>query len=71
MEALVIENQIVALILLCLAVFRIYLEVIGFNFASLPITKKLPKEQQVLFHKYGFYFSLGYFVLFAPEYLLS
>lgn len=64
-------NETLTLLLLSLAVFRIYLEVVGFNFAKLPITSLMPEASRVKFHKMGFYFSLGYFVLFAPSYLLS
>lgn len=64
-------NETLTLLLLSLAVFRIYLEVVGFNFAKLPLTAKMPEGSRVKFHKMGFYFSLGYFVLFAPSYLLS
>ncbi len=60
------ETEIITFILLCLAVFRIYLEVVGFDFSRLPLTKML--NRPVKFHKYGFYFSLGYFFLFAPGY---
>ena len=56
---------------LILSVFRIYLEVVGFDFAKLPMSAKVPKEQRIKFHKFGFYMSIGYFVLFAPEYLLA
>jgi hypothetical protein len=52
-------------------VFRIYLEVVGFDFTKLPITKSMPPGGAVKLHKYGFYFSIGYFMLFAPGYLLS
>ncbi|MBY0515484.1 MAG: hypothetical protein K2P81_01145 [Bacteriovoracaceae bacterium] len=59
-------------ICLGLAVLRIYLEVINFDFARLPVTSKMmPKEQAQRFHKMGFYFSLGYFITFAPGMLLS
>jgi hypothetical protein len=63
-------EQNITFICLCLAVFRIYLEVIGFNFGKLPLTAKLPVEKQTHIHKTGFYLSLGYFILFAPSYLL-
>lgn len=66
----VFENEVFVLIFLVLSVFRIYLEVIGYDFNSLPMTKKMIKNPEK-FHKYGFYFSIGYFVLFAPTYLLT
>ena len=56
---------------LILSVFRIYLEVVGFDFSKLPMTGKLPQGSQLTFHKFGLYMSIGYFVLFAPEYLLA
>lgn len=57
---------------LLLAVFRIYLEVINFDFTRLPLTARLlPRPEQQRFHKMGFYFSLGYFITFAPQMLLS
>jgi hypothetical protein len=65
-----LTNQTFNVVLLCLAVFRIYLEVIGFKFTELPIAKRMGQEQSQKFHKMGFYFSLGYFVLFAPTYLI-
>ena len=60
-------------IILCLAlsVFRIYLEVVGYNFARLPLTSRLPLDAQKKIHKYGFYMSVLYFVSFSPEILLS
>jgi hypothetical protein len=66
-----IDQRIFILICLILSVIRIYLEVVGFNFANLPISKKLPSEQVKSFHKYGLYMSIGYFILFAPGFLLS
>ncbi len=57
---------------LLLAVIRIYLEVISFDFARLPVTVRLMGAQEAQrFHKMGFYFSLGYFITFAPGMLLS
>jgi hypothetical protein len=67
-------NSTLTFILLCLAVFRIYLEVIDFDFSSLPIGRQVAKvygQQHVgNFHRYGFYLSVGYLILFAPTYLL-
>jgi len=71
MKQTFLDNQVLILICLCLSVFRIYLEVIGFNFAKLPISKAMPEQSRQNLHKWGFYFSIGYFFLFAPEYLLS
>jgi hypothetical protein len=65
-----LTNQTFNLLLLSLAVLRIYLEVVGFQFSKLPLTSRLHPEQAQKFHKMGFYFSLGYFILFAPSYLI-
>ncbi len=65
-----LNNDLLILICLCISVFRIYLEVIKFDFAKMPLAKHFG-ETMVKFHKYGFYMSLGYFVLFAPSFLLS
>ena len=57
---------------LSLAVFRIYLETISYDFAKLPLTGHLmSKEKAVRFHRWGFYLSVLYFITFAPEMLLA
>lgn len=65
----------VVIVLLILASVRIYLEIINFKFSALPVTKSLAKrnspKQLERFHKSGFYFSVGYILLFAPQVLLS
>jgi hypothetical protein len=66
-----INKPEVIVVCLALSVFRIYLEVIGFNFARLPLTAQLPQDVQKKIHKYGFYISVLYFVSFSPEILLS
>ncbi len=58
------------LLCLCLAVFRIYLEVIKFNLAQLPISKSMGQRGHKV-HKYGLYMSVGYVLLFAPQMLLG
>ncbi len=65
------ETQSWILVFLSLAVFRIYLEVIKFDFATLPISKGMGKSNSHRVHKFGFYMSIGYFVMFAPGYILS
>ncbi len=65
-----LNNEALIVVCLFLSVLRIYLEVIGFNFNQLPLTKKF-QMNQTKFHRYGFYISVGYFILFAPGYLLS
>ena len=69
---LLMNDPLLITIGLVLAVLRIYLEVVNFDFAKLPVTSRLmPQEQAARFHKMGFYFSLGYFITFAPEMLFS
>lgn len=66
------SNQALTLVCLLLAVFRIYLELIGFNFLSLPLTKYLNERNRFLatnVHKFGLIVSIGYIILFAPELL--
>lgn len=62
-------------LLLALASFRIWLEIVGFDFLKLPLTKKLSQlrgqESWLRFHKMGFYFSVGFLILFAPQVLLA
>lgn len=71
MKQTFLDNQTIILACLILSVFRIYLEVIKFNFAELPITKSMPQKTGKAVHKWGFYMSVGYFVLFAPEFLMA
>lgn len=56
--------------LMFLASLRIYLEIIGFDFLNLPLTKALTKnssaEQLRRFHRMGLIFSIGFIILFAP-----
>lgn len=59
------------LVCLCLATFRVYLEVIGVDFKKLPVTSKAFGERAAKFHKTGLYLSVGYIALFAPQTLLS
>ncbi len=66
-----IQEQTLVFICLCLAVFRLYLEVIGFDFSSLPISRSMGETNSTKVHKVGLYLSLGYIILFGPQYLLS
>ncbi len=54
-----------------LAIFRICLEIVGFNFRQLPMSKALEKRagyQAVYnFHRTGFYLSLGFIFFSALE----
>lgn len=68
----VLNDPLVVTVCLALAVVRIYLEVVRFDFARLPLTARLlPGPSAERFHRLGFYVSLGYFILFAPGMLLS
>ncbi len=68
------SNQTVILFCLVLAVFRIYLALIDFDFTSLPLAKQVAKyqgkEKVEKFHRMGLFFSIGYVLLFAPGFLL-
>jgi len=56
-----------------MALVRVYLEIIKFDFTELPVTKGMfkTKEDAFKFHRNGLYLSLGYIVLSAPFTLLS
>ena len=58
---------------MCLAVFRIYLETVSYDFAKLPLTNRMfaGQKEAMRFHRMGFYFSVGYFLTFAPGLLLA
>jgi hypothetical protein len=67
------SNQWVNVFLLSLAMFRIYLEVIDFNFQKLPLTKNMfqNNEASFKFHRSGLYLSVGYILFWAPFTLFS
>jgi hypothetical protein len=67
------SNQWLNLILLGFALFRIYLEIIQFDFAKLPVTKGMFKstDDAYKFHRTGLYFCVGYILLSAPFTLFS
>ena len=63
------SNQWLNIALLIMAVMRVYLEIIKFDFAALPLTKGMFKgnaEEARKFHRTGLFLSLGYIVLSAP-----
>jgi hypothetical protein len=68
-------NQTVMIFLLLMACFRVYLELINFDFARLPVSKKMfasrGNEALRKFHRTGLYFSLGFLLLFGPGILLA
>lgn len=61
--------------LMFLASLRIYLEIIGYDFLKLPITKSAANrsstEQLRKFHRYGLIFSVGFIILFAPQLIMG
>jgi hypothetical protein len=68
------SNQWLNYLLLTLAMGRIYLEVIEFQFEKLPLSQKIflnNKEQLKKFHKNGLYLAIGYIVFSAPSVLIS
>jgi hypothetical protein len=68
-------NQTLTIVCLSFAAFRVYLEVIDFNFDQLPLSKKIGNSVGVKqisnYHKIGLYICVGYIILFAPGVLLS
>ena len=68
------SNQWLNIALLMVAMFRVYLEIIHFDFSALPLTKGMFKndpDRARTFHRHGLYFCLGYIVLSAPFVLFS
>ena len=66
-------NQWFNITLLLVAVLRVYLEIIKFDFFALPLTKGIfkTKEEAHKFHRHGLYMSLGSIILSAPFTLFS
>ncbi len=56
---------------LAMAGFRIYLEIIKFNFLSLPLTKAVfsSEERSQRFHKIGLYLSIFFILTLAPNFI--
>ncbi len=67
------SNQWINSAMLMIALARVYLEIVKFDFTELPVTKGLfkTKEEAFKFHRNGLYLSLGYIVLSAPFTLFS
>ncbi len=67
------SNQWLNIILLLFAMFRVYLEIIKFDFSVLPLTKGIfnDPERARAFHRQGLYLCVGYIVLSAPFTLFS
>jgi len=71
MEMEFLNDRLFILVLLVLAVFRVYLECISFNFESLPLTQRIMANNAKKFHRMGLYFSIGFIVLFAPSFIIT
>ena len=58
------------LVLLTLSAWRIYLEMIRFDFMALPLSRRLAhiygRQNIDRFHRFGFILGVGYFVLHGP-----
>ncbi len=67
------SNQWLNIAMLIAALLRVYLEIIKFDFAQLPLTKAMFKtaDEARRFHRSGLYMCLGYIVLSAPFTLFS
>jgi hypothetical protein len=67
------SNQWLNVAMLIVALLRVYLEIIDFDFAELPLTKRMFRgtDEAKRFHKHGFYLCLGYIVFSAPFTLFS
>jgi hypothetical protein len=68
-------NEWITPICLLLASFRVYLQIIDFDFSQLPLIKvfarsEMMKKNMMQIHQWGFYFSVGYILLFAPSILI-
>jgi hypothetical protein len=68
------SNQWLNIALMMAAMLRVYLEIVKFDFSSLPLTKGMfrgDNDQARKFHRQGLYLSLGYIVLSAPFILFA
>lgn len=68
------SNEVFTATILALACFRIWLEIVGFDFNRLPLTKMLGQQIEGAggrFHRFGLWMSIGTVVFTAPSFLLS
>lgn len=67
------SNTALQIFLLSLAGFRIYLEIIRFNFEELPMTKIIfrASDSSKKFHRMGLYLSVGFILTSAPSFLFA
>jgi len=64
-----LNDRTILISCLILSAIRVYLEIIKFDFSSLPISRKLPSEFVKKIHKTGLYLSIGMILLFTPQVL--
>ncbi len=67
------SNMGLQIFLLALAGLRIYLEIIKFNFESMPLTARMFKgqNQSKKFHRMGLYLSIGFILTLAPGFIFK
>lgn len=66
-----LNNQTLTAVLLVLAAFRVYLEMIRFSFEELPLSKMLGEKRAKSFHRFGLILSLGFILFAAPQILMN
>ena len=68
------SNEVFTASILALACFRVWLEIVGFDFIRLPITKihnRAIEGAGARFHRFGLWMSIGTIIFTAPSFLLS
>lgn len=65
-----LDNNMLMLVFLCLAVLRIYIEILINTKYESSIVKVMREKAASKTHKMGLYFSVGYLLLMGPEYLM-
>lgn len=68
------SNDVFTATILALACFRVWLELVGFDFNRLPLTKALGQRIEGAsqrFHRFGLWMSVGTIIFTAPGFLLS
>jgi hypothetical protein len=68
-------SQTTTIILVLLACFRLFLEIVIEDFSQLPLSKALARrtgeEQMRRFHRMGLVFSVGMIIFFGPHLLFA
>lgn len=68
------SNEVFTASILALACFRVWLEVIGFDFNQLPLSRALGRQVNGAsdrVHKFGLWMSVGTIIFTAPSFLLA